>query len=334
MYARPVGVIGLGLMGGTLAGHLLERGPVVGYDPVPERRAEHAARGGRAVASETEVAAQAAVVVLSLPNSEIMKSVCAEIAEATSGPLLLVDTTTGDPDDSIEAAALLAEAGIDYVDATVSGNAAQARDKDVIFMIGGAPGPVDAATRLLEPLGRAVYSVGDVGAGARTKLVVNHVLSVNRVAVAEGLAVAEKAGLALGPVLDILRDSAAYSKAMDIWGDRMVDADHYPPASRVRQSHKDSRLINDHADRLGASSELAKVVRAEFVEAEAGGLADADNSSVMEVMRRRAGIGRVPVPAEGVTSHEDSAPAAPHEQRGSDLGQTGGDGVPSARPAR
>jgi len=74
----------------------------------------------------------------------------------------------------------------------------------------------------------------------------------------------------------------------------MVAGDHEPPASRVRQSLKDSRLINDHAQSIGASRELVDVVRLALIEAVEGGLADFDNSSAMEVMRRRADLGRIP----------------------------------------
>ena len=126
-----------------------------------------------------------------------------------------------------------------------------------------------------------------------TKLVVNHILSINRAAIAEGLVVAEKAGLELSSILEVLKDSAAYSKAMDIWGDRMVDGDYYPPKSRVRQSHKDARLIRDHAIELGASIRLQNQAREALEEAELGGLSDADNASVMEVMRRRANLPRI-----------------------------------------
>ena len=288
----PVGFIGLGLMGGTLAAHLVERGSVVGYDPVAARRAEHEVRGGTIASSAADVARACDVAILSLPNGDVMKSVCREIAGAEAAPLLVIDTTTADPDESVDAATILAESGMGFVDATISGNATQAASRDIIFMVGGQPEEVSVAAGVLAPLGRAVYPVGGVGTGSRMKLVVNHVLSINRAAVAEGLAVAEKAGIDLDAAIEILRDSAAYSKAMDIWGDRMVSGDHWPPSSRVRQSHKDSRLINAHAARLEASTGLVEVVRAALAEAEAGGLADADNSSVMEVMRRRAGIGR------------------------------------------
>jgi len=266
-----VAVLGLGLMGGTIAGHLLDVGHrVLGYDPDPDRRSELAARGGESFASVGEAVAEADRVVLSLPNSVVMLEVCEEIIAAEPGRVLV------------------------YVDATVSGNAAQAARKDVIFMVGGDDHDVEVATALLEPLGRRVYAVGPLGAGSTAKLVVNHVLSINRAAVAEGLAVAEKAELDLTSMFEVLRDSAAYSKAMDIWGQRMVDGDHYPPASRVRQSLKDSRLINGHAESIGASHALVEVLRDALVEAESTGLAYADNSSVMELMRRRAGIGRIP----------------------------------------
>lgn len=289
-----VAVLGLGLMGGTMVGHFLADGhAVAGYDPDPDREPEHVDQGGVFFDSVAGAVGAADLVVLSLPNSTVMLEVVAEIVAAESSKVLVIDTTTGAPEDSVNAAALLADAGHSYVDATVSGNAAQTADKDIIFMIGGDGADVATATELLGPISRHVYPVGPVAAGSRAKLVVNHVLSINRTAVAEGLVHAEKAGLDLEPMLAILQDSAAYSKAMDIWGQRMVNEQYHPPASRIRQSHKDSRLINGHAESIGASHALVNAVRDAFVEAEDGGLSDADNSSMMEVMRRRAGIGRI-----------------------------------------
>lgn len=289
-----VAFIGLGLMGGTMTAHLLAEGhEVIGFDPEPERCAEHQARGGSVAATAADASAGAGVSILSLPNSNIMLEVCGQIAGTAEAGHLVIDTTTGDPAHAREAAAVLGAADIGYVDATISGNGAQAKTKDIIFIVGGAADHVARASSLLGVLGRGVHSVGPVGAGATAKLVVNHVLSINRSALAEGLVAAEKAGLDLEPMLAVLRDSAAYSKAIDLWGERMVNADHDPPASRIRQGHKDSRLINDHADLIGASHALVAAVRTVLEEAEAGGLSDADQSAVIEVMRRRANIGRL-----------------------------------------
>lgn len=290
-----VGLLGLGLMGGALATHLLADGhEVIGHDPDPDRRAEHRSRGGAVVNGPAAVVERADTVILSLPSSDVVLAVVGELAGSVRPELLVIDTTTGRPEDATEAAAGLAERGWAYVDATISGNRIQARTRDVIFMVGGDPADVDRAREVLEPLGRAVHHVGPVGAGSRAKLVVNHVLSINRVALAEALTVAERAGIDLAPMLEVLRDSAAYSTAMDLWGERMIAGDHWPPTSRIGQNLKDSWLINDHAEAVGASRGLVEVVRRVLEQAEAGGLVDADNSAVIEVMRRRAGIGRHP----------------------------------------
>lgn len=125
------------------------------------------------------------------------------------------------------------------------------------------------------------------------KLLVNQALTIHRMALAETLVVAELAGLDLDATLDVLKDSLAYSKAMDAWGDRMISGDHFEPFARLRQSSKDARLILEHGQDVEASVALAEVVAAALAEGESTGLSDLDNSAIMEVVRRRAGIGRV-----------------------------------------
>lgn len=126
------------------------------------------------------------------------------------------------------------------------------------------------------------------------KLIVNHVLAVNRAALAEGLVAAELAGLDLAKTLEVLADGVAYSRAMDLWGRRMVEGDHEQPNARLRQSHKDSKLIVEHAHQVGAPAAFIEQVESHLGEGVSGGLADKDNSSVVEVIRRRAGVGRIP----------------------------------------
>lgn len=130
------------------------------------------------------------------------------------------------------------------------------------------------------------------------KLIVNHVLAVNRSSLAEALVVAEKAGLDLARALEILRDSAAYSRAMDLWGDRMVAAHHEQPNARLKQSHKDSVLMLAQAEALGVPGDYIRLVESTLREGVERGLADKDNSSTVEVIRRQAGIGRIPMEEE------------------------------------
>jgi 3-hydroxyisobutyrate dehydrogenase-like beta-hydroxyacid dehydrogenase len=234
--------------------------------------------------------------VLSLPISDVSREVClgqGGILEAGVSPLFVFDTTTGRPGDAIEIAGALAPSGIVYSDTTVSGNSEIAERAELVVMMAGSEEAYAAGRPIFEAIGRSHHHVGPVGSGSRMKLIVNHALTINRMAMAEALVVAELAGMDPATALVVLKDSLAYSKAMDVWGDRIVAGDHEPPYARLRQSHKDSRLIVEHGEELGATMDLVRVVRDALAEGEETGLADLDNSAVAEVVRRRAGIGRV-----------------------------------------
>jgi 3-hydroxyisobutyrate dehydrogenase-like beta-hydroxyacid dehydrogenase len=267
-----------------------------GYDPDPERLSAFELAGGTAAASPADAVQGCWAAMLSLPNSDVTREVMLG-AEGLSGsgvsPLFVYDTTTGRPADAVDISDRLAGTGIIYSDSTVSGNSEVAERGELVVMVGGTEEAYLRGIPLFDAIGRSHHHVGQVGAAARMKLIVNHALTVHRMALAEALVVAELAGIDLATTLDVLKDSLAYSKAMDVWGDRMVSGRHEDPYARLRQSHKDARLIVEHGHELGATMDLAEVARAALAEGEAGGLADMDNSSVIEVVRRRAGIGRV-----------------------------------------
>ena len=293
----PIAVIGLGIMGSQLAARIMGAGHVVrGFDIDPARMASFAALGGQAAVSPADAAAGCEVVVLSLLTSDISRDVCLGpngISTTGTRPLLVLDSTTGDPEAAIEMASELASFGIEFADMTISGNAAVAERGELVVMLGGSEAAYERAGDVMAAIGRSSHHVGPVGSGARTKLIVNHVLAVNRTALAEGLVAAEMSGLDPAATLEVLRDSAARSGAMELWGDRMVAADHERPNARLRQSHKDARLMVEHAQAVGAPTPALDIARAILAEGEATGLANKDNSSVIEVLRRRAGIGRI-----------------------------------------
>jgi len=294
MSGRRVAMIGLGLMGSRMSARLLDAGyQVVGYDPDAARLEELESRGGTARPSVSAAVEGCSVALLSLPNSDVSREVCTEIASAGVPPLTVYDTTTGRPVDAEEISAFLRDADITYCDSTVSGNSALAASGGLVVMVGGPEEAYRAGVPVFEVIGRSHHHVGPAGAGSRMKLIVNHLLAIHRMALAEGLVVAELAGMELNATLEVLQDSLAYSRAMDAWGERMIAGDHEKPDARLRQSLKDSVLIAEHGLGLGASMDLSLVVRAALEEGAEGGLADRDNSSVVEVVRRRAGIGRL-----------------------------------------
>jgi 3-hydroxyisobutyrate dehydrogenase-like beta-hydroxyacid dehydrogenase len=297
MSQDAIAVIGLGLMGSRMSARLVNAGHRLrGYDPDPDRSAGFVSIGGVAATTAGEAVEGCWAALLSLPNSDVSREVClgADGIGTTRVPLMVYDATTGWPEDAIEIAAELSSVGITYADSTVSGNGEVAERGELVVMMGGSHEAYEKGRPIFEAIGRSHHHVGPVGSGSRMKLIVNHVLAIHRMALAESLVVAELAGMDLATTLTVLKDGLAYSKAMDVWGDRMVAADHDPPFSRLRQSHKDSRLIVDHGLGLGATMDLALVVRAALSEGEGEGLGDLDNSAVVEVVRRRARIGRIP----------------------------------------
>ena len=295
--AAAVAVIGLGLMGSRMSGHLISAGHRVrGYDPDPARTAELEGKGGVATGSPAEAVQGCWAALLSLPTSDVSREVClgeGGISEAGVAPLFVYDTTTGRPGDAVEISKTLAASGVVYTDSTVSGNSEVAERGELVVMMGGSREAYERGRPIFEAIGRSHHHVGPVGAASRMKLIVNHALTIHRMALAEALVVAELAGMDLATTLAVLKDSLAYSKAMDVWGEQMVRGDHEHPYARLRQSHKDAHLIVEHGSDLGATMDLARVAREALAEGEETGLADLDNSSVAEVVRRRAGIGRV-----------------------------------------
>jgi 2-hydroxy-3-oxopropionate reductase len=290
-----VAAIGIGLLGSALTASLLDRGyGVLGYDPDPERVREHEARGGRGAGSVRFAVARADLVLLALPTGEIVRDVCLGpdgIGAAARPGTLVVDATTARPADSVATGRALAERGIGFVDASVSGSSAMAWERDIVILAGGSGEQVERARPVLEAMARSVRHVGPLGSGTRTKLIVNLALGVHRLALAEALVLGERSGLDLAELLDVLKDSAAYSKAMDGWGDRMVTGDHDRPRSRIRQHAKDVRLMLDEGVAVGAPLPLTGTLAGVLEQAHEYGLADADNSAVVAVLRRLAAEG-------------------------------------------
>lgn len=291
-------VIGLGLMGSRMARRLALHGfEVSGYDPDPDRAAEFTATGGNFAHSPADAVVGCDAVLLSLPTSDVSREVClgpGGIASSGMSGLDVYDTTTGRPQDAVNIAADLEPMGITYCDTTLSGNGEIAERGELVVMVGGPQKAYQRGIPIYEAIGRSHHHLGEVGAGSRMKLLVNQALNIHRMALAETLVVAEMAGLDLDATMSVLEDSLAYSKAMDVWGAQMVSGDHAHPFSRLRQSSKDARLIVEHGREAGAPVDLVEVVANALAEGESTGLGDLDNSSIIEVVRRRAGIGRVP----------------------------------------
>ena len=223
-----MGVVGLGLLGRAIAERLAFAGfAVVGYD-----RSADVMRAFEGRASEQ--ALRASRIVLA-----VFDSADAEQVVAASSARLYLDCTTGDPARVEALAAGLAQRGAHYVEAPLSGSSDAVRRGEALMLVGGDP---TGCEDLLAAISAHRVAVGAAGMAARAKLATNLVLGLNRAALAEAMAFAEKLGIPRRQFLDLVRASPAASAAALAKGEKMVSGD-YTPESRIRQHLKDVRTI-------------------------------------------------------------------------------------------
>ena len=294
---KPVGLIGLGLMGVCLADHLLKAGYTVYADDLDPAKVEHVIKmGGKKLASLQEPTAELRVMILSLPNSKIVHDLLVsklQLLEGDHSGLIIVDTTTADPDITIPLAAQLKTHGVEMLDATISGTSEMCAAKDAIFMVGGDESVFQQCREMLAQMSREVFYMGKSGSGAAIKLVVNLVLAINRMGLAEGLTLARKAGLDPLQTLEILKKSAAGSKAMDQKGYRMVNEAFYPPIGHLSTHYKDVRLMLSYAATLNCPLPLASMNAQALASEISKGRGDRDSSAIISFYNDIANLGSI-----------------------------------------
>lgn len=282
MEQRRIGIIGLGLMGTALTERLLEAGyEVVVFNRTRERATRLLAQGAR---WSDNPLTECDRVLISLFNSDTVEEVLNQLGSVLRPGQVLIDTTTGSPEQTELLGQALAARGVIYLDAPISGSSEQTRRGDVTIIVGGEPASFEACRDLFEHCGRTTIYAGRCGSGSRMKLVTNLVLGLNRAALAEGLVFAEALGIDPSAALQVLSNSIAYSRTMDTKGQKMIEGD-FRVQARLAQHAKDVRLILEAATRAGQALPLSETHLTLLNKAEQAGFGDADNSAVIQAYR-------------------------------------------------
>ena len=284
-----IGVIGLGAMGGTLAAHLVDAGyDVVGHDPGAAQAEAFARAGGRVADSAAEVAAQAGVIITSLPTVAAVQEVVGSpggIAASARAGTIVVETSTTPLDVRQDAYDVLLAKQITLLDCPLSGTADQARVKDLVVLASGD----DAAVERCEPIFAAFadrrYHLGEFGAGTRMKFLANLLVAVHTLAAAEAFVLARAAGLDLEQFREVISAGAGQSRMFDVRVPRMIEGD-FEPGMRVRAFRKDMAAITDFAADLGVPLALGEIAQRMIVEADESGHADDELAVLSEVLER------------------------------------------------
>jgi len=248
-----IGWIGLGVMGSSMCGHLIDKGFATTVFTRTKSKAEGLLGQGAAWAATPKAVAEQSDVVFSIVGfptdvREVLLGGEGALAGSKQGNVL-VDMTTSEPSLAVEIAEAAKELGVTSIDAPVSGGDVGAREARLSIMIGGDKEVVDALRLCWEAMGKTIVYQGAAGAGQHTKMVNQTLIATNMIGVCEALLYAHKAGLDLETVMQSVGSGAAGSWSLANLGPRII-ANNFDPGFFVEHFIKDMGIALDEAKRM------------------------------------------------------------------------------------
>ncbi|MGA2795732.1 MAG: 2-hydroxy-3-oxopropionate reductase [Roseiarcus sp.] len=250
-----IGFIGLGVMGGPMAGHLLAAGHNLFLHSIPRVPEALVKAGGVTCASGKEVAERSEIIIVMVPDTPDVEAVLFSkggVAEGLGKGKIVVDMSSISPIATKEFARKVKELGADYLDAPVSGGEVGAKAASLTIMVGGSQEAFDAVKPLFEKMGKNITLVGGNGDGQTTKVANQIIVALNIEAVAEALLFASKAGADPARVRLALMGGFAASRVLEVHGERMVKRT-FAPGFRIELHQKDLNLALQGAKALGVA---------------------------------------------------------------------------------
>jgi len=288
-----LGFVGVGYMGRPIARRLLESGfKLTAYDRNYSKSGGLIQYGSNVAQSLSELSSSCSVVLSCLPNDEavldIYRGPDGVFANAHRGSRV-IDLSTVYPETSQELSRLGSEHGVEVLDVTISGSTPVAENGLLTLFGGGNKECFDAAESIFRVIAKKYFYLGPSGSGATMKLVVNTVLGIGMQAIAEGIALGEKAGLERKRLLEVLSQTAVVAPAHVGKLERAMKSD-YSPQFPIRLMNKDFGLILNLAAAVGArmpAADAAFEINARQLDEGA----EQDFSAVILQMEKRAHLG-------------------------------------------
>ncbi len=285
-----IGFLGLGIMGSAMSANLMTAGfEVLGFDPSEAGRLRLEQAGGRSLASATEVAAQADVIICSLPDAAALMVAATAIAAVGPKSLVVVEASTLDVQDKMAARDLLAASGVVLLDCPLSGTGAQAVLKDLSIYSSGPPEAVARLAPVFDGFAKANYYLGEFGNGMKMKLMANLLVAIHNVSTAEALLFGERMGISAEQAVKVLSGGAGGSRMLDVRGPVMADRRWDKATMKVGIWQKDMQLINAALALTGTPAPLFAATRPIYDAAVSAGHAEHDTAAVFDVLARMCG---------------------------------------------
>ncbi|MDX5446470.1 MAG: NAD(P)-dependent oxidoreductase [Zoogloeaceae bacterium] len=282
-----VGFIGLGVMGRPMAEHLMRAGHTLGvWARRPESTAPLVAQGATAYDTPAALAAACDAVITIITNSKDVEGVAFGehgLAAGLKTGAVHVDMSTIAPDAARDFARRYAEAGIDWVDAPVSGGEQAAVAGTLAIMAGAREAVFERVRPLFQALGKTIVRVGEPGAGQVAKACNQMVMVCALQACAEAMHLARAHNVDLAAVRTALMGGSAASRVMEVMGERMVQRD-FSAGIQARLHHKDFGILLDEAVKIGAPLPIAAQTWQQLNALMAKGWGYDDTSSLLKVL--------------------------------------------------
>jgi L-threonate 2-dehydrogenase len=293
------GFVGLGIMGSACAASLIKRGhAVVGYDVSARRMRDFEAAGGISVETPRAVAERADVVITLLPGADVLLEVltgAGGIAAADSPDLVVADCGTFDIPGKERCREALETSGKTLLDCTISGTGAQAKSGDLIVYASGSRAGFDRCVPAFSAFARAHHYVGEFGNGSKVKYIANLLVAVHNAAAAEALVLAQRAGLDLQTVIELVKGGAGGSRMLELRGPLMAQGRYdRDVASRLALWQKDMHVIGEFAKALNCPVPLFAQSAQLYNAAIGQGRGEEDMAAICAVLQQLAGIQRKP----------------------------------------
>jgi L-threonate 2-dehydrogenase len=290
---RPVGIIGLGIMGSAMSANLVRAGiPTFGYDVLAKRRDALARAGGKPARSVNDLARRAPMLLTSLPSSEALLAVAGEIAGSKGAAEVVIETSTLPIAVKEEARKRLAREGVVLLDCPLSGTGAQARTKDVAVYASGPKAAYKRCIPVFEGFARTHYYLGPFGDGSKMKFLANLLVAIHNISAAEALVLGMKAGLDPALAVKVLGDGAGSSRMLQVRGPMMAKGDYRDATMKVSIWQKDMKIIGEFARSLDCPVPLFALSGAIYNAAMGQGFAEEDTASVCAVLETMANVRR------------------------------------------
>ena len=288
-----VGYIGLGLMGKSIARNILKAGfPVVVHNRSRPAVDELVAEGATVADSPKEVATQVDIIFTNLPDTpDVEKVALGEngILEGAYDGLIYIDNSTIKPAAARTIAETLASKNVFALDAPVSGGDIGARNGTLTVMVGGDASALEKAMPVLMAMGKTVTHVGDAGAGQVAKAANQIMVAAQMVAMGELLVFSKKAGVDPRKVVDAIKGGAAQCWTLDVKPPRLFDGNRNP-GFKAHMQLKDLKIIQDTAREYDIPISGTEANTQLFQQMIDLGMGELDNSAVVGVIEKLAGV--------------------------------------------